>query len=54
MVEFNPATMNPASIILPSTIENIGRNTDYFEYTIIFILIIIIIFMIMNMNKNKK
>ena len=47
MVEFNPATMNPASIILPSNIENFSNN-DYFEYIVIIILIIIIIFMLIN------
>ncbi len=52
MVEFNPATMNPASIILPSNIEHIGHNEDYFEYIVIVILIIIIIFMLINKNKN--
>ncbi len=52
MVEFNPATMNPASIILPSNIETIGCTSNNFEYIIIFILIIIIIFMLINYNKN--
>jgi hypothetical protein len=50
MVDFNPATMNPASIILPSNIEKFN-NTDYFEYFIIIILIIIIAFMIIK-RKN--
>ena len=43
MTEFNPATMNPASIILPSTIEKFNED-NYFEYFIIFIILCLIIF----------
>ena len=40
MVEFNPSTMNPASIILK---EDFTDDPDYFYYIIIIILIILIV-----------
>lgn len=46
---FNPATMNPASIILQ---ENLPNNPDYFYYIIIIILVIlIIVFYLKSQNK---
>ena len=53
---FDPATMNPASIILPIRTNNIEQfkmsigNIDYFEYAIIIILIILIVFILMKKN----
>jgi hypothetical protein len=51
MTEFNPATMNPASIILQ---ENVINKINYYDYIIIFMLIIICIFIYLKSNKNKN
>jgi hypothetical protein len=48
-MEFNPATMNPASIILK---ENLPNNPDYFYYIMIIIfLILIVVFYLKSQNK---
>lgn len=47
MVDFDPAIMNPASIILPTTIENLTNTTNYIDIIIIaiFILLIVMIYL---------
>ena len=47
---FNPATMNPASIILQENLTN--NSPDFFYYIIIIILIILIVlFYLKSQNK---
>ena len=45
-VSFNPATMNPAAIVLPT------KSNDYFENIIIILLLMIIFFMIFKKYIN--
>jgi hypothetical protein len=53
MTEFNPATMNPASIILQENNINSINNIDYYDYIIVFIIIIMCIFIYLNSNKKN-
>jgi hypothetical protein len=48
MTDFNPATMNPASIILP---ENFTNN-NCFDYIIVLIIIILCFFIYLKLKKN--
>ena len=50
---FNPATMNPASIILKENLIDTNNN-DYFNYIIIIILIIFIIIIFHTYFNNRK
>jgi hypothetical protein len=50
MTEFNPATMNPAAIILPNNLDNSSDNILEILILLIFITIIILIFI----KNNSK
>ena len=59
---FNPATMNPASIILPaasSSIEHFSNNINSLSYTMdyidyIIIIIFIILFVLVYLRLTRK
>ena len=50
MTEFNPATMNPAAIILPNNLDNSSDNI--WEVLILFFIIIIIFVMFIKNNSK--
>jgi hypothetical protein len=50
---FNPATMNPASIILSTnTIENLTNQMNYIDYIIILIFIVLIVLVYLRITKK--
>jgi hypothetical protein len=49
---FDPAKVNPASIILKPTMPNTSNSTNYIDYIIMSISIILVILLYFRMNKK--